>query len=661
MMRFIYFSLLFFCSFITATAQDTPPEFGKVSLLNLIKKSCASDSTMEAEIIYDIGESRFQYYDHFGFKLVFERKTRIKIFTKAGTQRADISIPYYIKDNYLSEQVTDIEGYTYNVENGVIAKTGITKKDVYDVKVNENWSKKTFALPKVQEGSIIEFKYKVISPFWVNLQNWVFQEDIPVQWSEYKVTIPGFFSYQTLKQGYLTFHEEESKISSHSETVGPYTYKSGIHHWVLKDVPPFREEKYMTTPNDYIAKIEFQLREVNIPGRHVGNYVSSWEELIKEMLKDSDFGRNYGKITSDIKEIVQTLIAGKNTDFEKAVAIYEYVQQTFTWNGDYRRQPEKSVKNLLEDKSGNSTDLNLLLANMLQQAGIQETPVLTSTRSNGKVVKDYPFLHKFDNTLVYVVLGENQYLLDATDPYLAFGLIARECLNGDGLIADGKDPRWINLEGNGVYYLDTRVMLRFDEAAEKLKAQYIIKYDGYASLEKRKNLMTKTHNDYESDSASGTSAAAATITDIKIKNMETYDQPLFISYNKLKEADQGSGSGMIYLNPILSDRVTENPFKSPQRLYPVDYGYKQVYLYTASFVIPPGYEIEELPEPATLQLQDNLVLFKYIVNQTAATVQITSQIVIKEALIGPQYYEDLKNIYDQIVKKHAELFVLRKI
>ena len=55
----------------------------------------------------------------------------------------------------------------------------------------------------------------------------------------------------------------------------------------------------------------------------------------------------------------------------------------------------KSVKDLLSSKTGNSAEINLFLAGMLNAAGIEAYPVITSTRSNGKIQSDYPFLQPF--------------------------------------------------------------------------------------------------------------------------------------------------------------------------------------------------------------------------------------------------------------------------
>ena len=61
-------------------------------------KKYDKDTSAEAVVIYDIGESYFADNDN-GFDVVFQRKTKIKIFNKAGLRWAQFEIPYYIGNN----------------------------------------------------------------------------------------------------------------------------------------------------------------------------------------------------------------------------------------------------------------------------------------------------------------------------------------------------------------------------------------------------------------------------------------------------------------------------------------------------------------------------------------------------------------------------------
>ena len=654
MNRIAWLLLLLMLNLIELPGLAEPPKYGEVSLESLQTKVYPQDPTMEAEIIYDMGNTYFTYIENFGFKIAFERKTQIKIYTQQGFERANVEVPYYLKDNYNAEMVRDIEGATYNIENGVIAHREISKKDVYEVDINEHWKQKVFALPNVKKGSVIEYKYTVISPFYVNLRDWVFQHNIPAQWSEYQVRIPGFFDYQMLRQGFLEFDKEETSVSGLAQQLGPYTYKNAEFYWALKDVPPFRNEKFITTPDDYVSKIEFQLRRVNFPGRQESNFMSTWDELIREMLRDTDFGRNYGKSTSEHKEIVAMLTAGQSHQLEKAKVLYNYLHTRVKWNGEMRRQPDVQAKRLLEEGVGNCTDINLLFVNFLNLAGIEAKPVLLSTRENGKIFMDYPFLYKFNYTIVTAKIDGKEYLLDATDPYLPFGMIPPLCLNGYGLVVNDEQGLWIRLESTGMYYQSTQAVMAFDSVQQSFVADITQRYDGFAAFQHRKTL-------YDKGNTKADNLVTAHAHSIKVENKEDVNAPLLIAYETALE--DGQLSDLRYIPVIMVDAVKENPFKTPQRYFPVDFNFPRVYQYKLSLIIPEGYTVEELPEQVMQALEDNSVQFTFMAqhNEESRNVQVFSKIAINQSQVSVNQYPSLQQLYDTIVDKHAGVVVLRKI
>ncbi len=76
---------------------------------------------------------------------------------------------------------------------------------IFEEKVNDHWRVKKFALPDVKEGSVIEYKYKIISPYFFNLHDWDFQQRIPVIYSEYTTAMIPFYEYTYIFQGASKF------------------------------------------------------------------------------------------------------------------------------------------------------------------------------------------------------------------------------------------------------------------------------------------------------------------------------------------------------------------------------------------------------------------------------------------------------------------------
>lgn len=149
-------------------AGELSHEYGEVTQADFDLKAEGFLKDADAAVIYDIGESDF-YYSDYKFVINFQRKTRIKIFTEAGIENAEITIPFYKSDDF-TEKVSDIKAVTYNLENGVITETTLYNSQIFEEKINENWYIKKFTLPSVKAGSIIEFRYDHDTPYKFNLQ-----------------------------------------------------------------------------------------------------------------------------------------------------------------------------------------------------------------------------------------------------------------------------------------------------------------------------------------------------------------------------------------------------------------------------------------------------------------------------------------------------------
>ncbi|MBS4064710.1 MAG: DUF3857 domain-containing protein [Chitinophagaceae bacterium] len=177
-MRFTVITLIYFFLLINVSAQKGP-SFGKIDKAELESKECPYDKSAEAECLYDYGE--VNYFIN-GDYLTNERIiwARIKIYNDKALDRANIKVPFYSKGNNVN--VLKISGYTYNInDNGEVEKTELEKNAIYRQKLNEYYDEMVFSLPKVKAGSVFEYKYTVVKKEALELDNWVFQQSIPVK------------------------------------------------------------------------------------------------------------------------------------------------------------------------------------------------------------------------------------------------------------------------------------------------------------------------------------------------------------------------------------------------------------------------------------------------------------------------------------------------
>ena len=203
--------LFFVLGFMPLSAQEPPIEWGDIPPAQLKMTSFPQDTNASAVILCDYGKTYFND-DLF---LVYKRHLRVKILSPRGYSWGTHSVVLYTSN--AREHIHDIEGTTYALrQDGSVEKHELEQKDIFSIKLDDDYTKYTFTLPALQSGCIIELRYAIISEYIefkktnaFQSRNWVFQYSDPVLWSEYRVIHPQAISYATWTHGYEPFAVNE--------------------------------------------------------------------------------------------------------------------------------------------------------------------------------------------------------------------------------------------------------------------------------------------------------------------------------------------------------------------------------------------------------------------------------------------------------------------
>lgn len=643
-----------FISFIQFTvAQNYNHEFGKYSNEEFELQHYAKDTSAEAVVIYDIGKSYFNLTDN-GFEIIFERRMKIKIFSKAGLKWAQMSIPYY-EDNTNSEKISELKGNTYNLGNSGVQISALDPKSTFNEKENENWHNKKFAMPDVKEGSIIEVSYKINSPYLFNFRNWEFQSGIPVIYSEYTTKMIPFYEYQYILQGTNKFDDFKSAIDiGVTKQFNNMEYKDMVYFFVMKDLPAFRDESFITSAQDYIVKLNFQLSVVHRLNGTTEEIMSTWPKLSKEITDSEKFGRYLKLCEKEGQKITEPMQLASKTTIEKIKIIEHYVKSNFNWDGNSDKYASKSVKEFLKSKTGNCADINLFLAGMLNAAGIEALPVISSTRSHGKIVLDYPFHHFFNYILVLTKVDSASLLLDATEPLSNFTEIPTRCLNDKGLIIQKNKVEWVSLKSNAVSNIVYYNHIQLNPGNDSINQNCRLVTTGYEAINYR-NKFSSSYKKLKDDLFSNNSLPGDTVHTVDLNQIE---KPFEMDFNKKTPVE--SIEDKIIISPFYNFIYTENPLKQPARNYPVDFIYKKSNKFQVTIVIPNGYKL--LTKPENIRINNNLVNIIYMTDiQNNDTVKVIGVYELKKDEYGTSEYIELKGYFNTIVDKFNEKIVLVKV
>jgi hypothetical protein len=359
--------------------------------------------------------------------------------------------------------------------------------------------------------------------------------------------------------------------------------------------------------------------------------------------------------THFLRRELRTIVEDSVNDLDRAKAIYAYVRDHFTTRGSSLLSDDLTIKEIFQVGKGTQEEINLLLTAMLRDEGLKADAVMLSTRENGQINPLYPLTVNFNYVVVRLRLGGKEYFLDATEPQLGFGKLPLACYNGYARIVSEKADSAILNPDSLVEFKITSVLLSDNDAEDSVVGSYRESKGYYTSMGVRDSVA----NVGEAAYFGGLRRAypfEVKLTDGRIDSLHSRDQPVTINYT----LSFPLGEDRIYLNPMLSSAMKENPFSAMVRRYPVEMGYAYDQLFGLRMDIPKGYEIEELPKPAKIKLFETDGVYEYGFLVGSDYVQFRSRLVMRRTYFEPEEYQTLRDFFAMVVKKQGEMIVFRK-
>jgi hypothetical protein len=658
--------LLYFFS----PAQDkVPVKFGKVEPADFEIKQ-AYDTGAAAVVIADVGESYFEPNQRSGIDLIHKRKFRAKILSTKGFDIAEVEIPLYIS-GLSEEKISALKASTYNLENGKVVEIELDKASIFKEKLDDNNVIRKFTFPGIKEGSIIEYSYQLASPYFRSLRSWTFQDKYPVLWSEYNVSIPDFFSFVQIAQGYHPFHIKKTQdrfqefrfnIATDGGSGRTEHFSKSVtvsdSRWVAKDVPALVAEKFTSSINNHITRIAFQLSFTKDPFER-RSHMGDWYSLSEELLKAEYFGAQLSKNNNWLDDDMKRICGDAKSQIDKAKRIFEYVRDNFTCT-DYTAlylQKENNLKRVLDSRSGNVAEINLLLAVMLRHEGINADPIILSRRPYGFTNEIYPLISKFNYVVIVSTIDNSDYVMDASRPYLGFNRLSADCYNGHArIVAKEPSPVYFLADSLKESNMISVIIIPDEKTTTKFLGGVTQNMGYYTSLSARDEIRREGKDAFFKKIKSEFPLDVI-ISNPSIDSMRKKEEPIQVGYDfdfELPDDD------VVYFNPMMNAAIKENYFKSAERHYPVEMPFAMNETYIFDMEVPKGYIIDEIPKSAKVAYNDGEGIFEYMTSKDEGHVRLRMRLQLNKATFAAEEYESLREFFGYIVKKHAEMVVLKK-
>jgi len=618
-------------------AQDFGP-LGNFTLQELQMKECAFDKDATAVVL--IEEARSDYNDQRNLITVYH--VRIKILKEKGIEQANITIPFYRKDDF--EYIDEVQGVTINPKTeSEVEKYFLERKSIFTEKTTNNWGEVKFTFPSVKVGSIVEYTYRSTMKHYGGLQDWQFQWPIPVVKSKYKlVVVPDAeFAYQVQKN------------PNYAIDVKPNS-QDGSVSFEMNNIPGLTDEPYMDARKDYIQKVKFQLSGFSGNG-YKQKISTTWPELARDELSEQSFGGQLGRDLSGTEDFIkQTKLLP--SPLTKMTKVYEYVQQRMNWNGSNYIYTVDGVKSAWNKKNGNSAEVNLILVNLLRAVDLDADPILVSERYHGRVNTSYPFLDQFNTVYAAVAINNRYYYLDATNKYLPARITPYDILNTTGFIVNRKNSKLVDILDEEFKYNEAILISgkltedgKLVGSAKARSAEYAraVKVGSFRSDRKKfiENYFTKETDGISIDSFKTTG--------------EDIDTVAFVQEFDFSVPLNSTGEYR-FLDLNLFTGQKSNPFILNERFANINFGYKRRIVVTTIIEIPDSYIVDVLPKGKTLVTPDRGISFQKTVNFSEGKLVQNTLMEVNRSYFEADEYPTLKAFYKLMFESISEPVVLKK-
>lgn len=654
-MKYVYSLCVFFIFSFQVKTQDIEykPEWGKLAEKDIITKQCHFDTLAPGVVMYEFCLLKASLY-----KLpVINVYRRIKVFDKQKFDSyANVSIHYYSRNN--TENVNNLEAQTVNInEDGDTLIYEVDKKHIYTTNEDEYTDKISFSFPKVQDGSILEYRYEITTKNRINPYTWYFQNNLPTLQSSCCGLVGEGINLNLIVIGEKTTNE----IDKADEKLNTIT----LHN--LEAIP---DEPYCPSLRDYIEQIQFQLGGYFLVSKGLfdegdtthWNFITNWDEFNKKVYNTQSYKFFLSK-KGFARRILKDVVGERDlSDEQKVREIYNYVCKNTHWNEKYKIFPNVLVpKEVINNKNGNnSAEINLFLVLLLRQAGFEANPVLIGTNDRGLITRKFPVLQQFNHVLATVRCNEKQITLDAIYDGYPLGLLPKNDLNYYGFVLGEENWRWLEIEApvsakeiiNG--YIDYS-----DVSKPVIKMR--MTFSGYVAVMHRsaisasgdierylKKMIIKGDNEVKIDTVS-------------IDNLWKNDKPLKITFQYHYENSMDNESDLLFIRWLTTNHSwNKNPFVNPKRQLPVDLYYPYSLMYNVTLRLPEGYEIAEIPENVQSRSGNKISYIYSSANTGNQMIQNRFVFQIINPLFDVSEYSGLRDICAQLIKKGEEQIFLKK-
>jgi uncharacterized protein DUF3857/transglutaminase superfamily protein len=577
---------------------------------------------------------------------------RIKILTEQGRKYANIEIPYFKGD---AASVRGIKARTIRPDGSIVDFEGqVYEKPIVKAK-GVRYMAKTFTLPEVQVGSIIEYYYTVNLPsHYIFDSHWILSEELFTKTANFSLKPNSRF---TCRWRWLRPPQGGEELKEGADHV--FRLKA-------RNIPAFHAEDFMPPADELKSRVDFTYSL----GPAEKSPADFWKRKGKEL---------NGKVESfagkrkTMEEAVAQIVSPGDTPETKLQKIYARVQQIRNTSYEVRKT-EQEKKHENEKDAGNVEDvwrrgygtgaqLTWLFLALARSAGLEAYPIVLSERRHYFFIPEFMDAEKLDANVVLVKLNGKEIYCDPGGAFTPFGLLQWPETGVSALRLDKDGGTWITtaLPKSSVSRIEHKANLILNETGD-LEGQLAIIFTGLEAMRLRVDQRHADEADrkkFLEDLAREHIPAAA---EVELNNKPDWSSSSqdFVAQYTLKVPGWIMGAGRRALFPVgVFSAAEKRVFDSATRTHPIYFEFPFARQDDISITLPVGWQVSSLP-PA----QDRsgpTVSYAIKAENDHGTLHLTRKLTIDLLLVEAKYYDVLRNFFQMVRSGDEEQVLLQPI
>jgi hypothetical protein len=518
---------------------------------------------------------------------------RIKIFTEEGRKYGDVEIPYR-KD---VGEVVGLEARTIRPDGSTVKFEGQVFDKLLVKQRRFKWWAKTFTLPEVQPGCMIEYRYtikrddRVLHP-----TQWDLQDELFIRKAK--------FSLRPYRGRVASIHSTQLKYLVKGLSPDKGVQNTGqMLALELEDLPAFEKEQHMPPENLLKRWVFFYYGRADneAPDQFWAREAKDWQKDAESFIAGADgAAQEVGAVApaSDppdtrLRKLYARVQRLRNLSFEESGTTAAKEREKLKDN--------QKIADVLKNGYGYQNQLNRLFAGLARAAGFQASMVRVSTRDENFFAPALMDTGQLPSEVVEVSSEGKTLYLDPGTAFCPYGLLSWEKTGVQALRLNAAGGVFIKMPSpaSGESRTERKASLRLGEDGS-VEGTLRVSFYGQEALEHRQAAV-------EEDEVGRRKAleevvkkwlpASASVELVSAGAWEASETPLEADF-KVKVPDLAAITGQRVLLPLgVFQTTAEHPFQAQRRVHAVYFLYPYEELDEIELQFPSGYRAETLPAP----------------------------------------------------------------